>query len=287
MSGQFPSRVKINFAGGQQPVIGQPTPQPIVNTNFNVGQFHNGARHLQHQLIQGGGYVSQNSQPPPSFQSFGPNQPSSPPRFPTNEPESPTALPIRFPSSDSFSSSSPTRSPPPSSLNFVQSSSRFPSSDFADIKSPNAYTSFTSSYNTFGSNPANVQFIDDSYPPPSSRVKRSNLDSLVTKRDLVTLPDGSIVDDKSFDNEWYDGLAQFGDDFLKQSFTKQHDHHNLDDEIKNHDKEPAELEVEASQSYCNFCLVEPFESALVLSWKDASKSHGVLEAKASQFCGEF
>lgn len=107
----------------------------------------------------------------------------------------------------------------------------------------------------------------------------------MTKRDLVTLPDGRIVDDKTFDSEWYDGLAQFGDDFLKQSFTK-NDHH-LETELKEHDKEPAELEVDASQSYCNFCVVEPFESALVLSWKDASMSHGVLQAKASQYCGEF
>lgn len=252
-NGQFPTRVKINFAGNNQqpPVVGglpqPPQPPQTINTNFNVGQFHVGSRHLQQQLIGGGGNV------------FGSRLPSQP---------------ISFPSSPVDSSPSIPKSS--SSLNFIQSS------EF----SPSNYQSISSSHSGFGSNPANVQFIDDSYPK-SYRVRRSNLDSLKkTKRDLVTLPNGSIVDDKSFDSDWYDGLASFGDDFLKQSLSTSK-HSNLEEEIKEHDKEPAELEVEASQSYCNFCLIEPFQSALVLSWKEATKTHGVLEAKASTMCGEF
>jgi hypothetical protein len=255
-NGQFPTRVKINLAGNQQPNVGgMPQPQPqTINTNFNVGQFHVGSRHLQQQLVGAGRFGI------PTIPR--PQQPQS-------------SQPISFPSnSDDSSSTLPQKS---SSLNFIQSS------EF----SPSNFQSISSSKSGFGSNPANVQFIDDSYPT-SYRVRRSNL--VKTKRDLVTLPNGSIVDDKSFDSDWYDGLASFGDDFLKQSLatsTSKHRHSSLDDEIKEHDKEPAELEVEASQSYCNYCLIEPFESALVLSWKTASKSHGVLEANSQTLCGEF
>jgi hypothetical protein len=262
-NGQFPSRVKINLAGTNQqpPAVGLPQPQPqTINTNFNVGQFHVGSRHLQQQLIGGGRFGIARPQNP----SFPPSQPAQP------SPASQQA--ISFPSEDSTSSPLPVKS---SSLNFIQSDFSSPSSD---------YRSFSSSQSGFGSNPANVQFIDDSYQT-SFRVRRSN--SLKPKRDLVTLPNGSIVDDKSFDSEWYDGLASFGDDFLKQSLATPSKHLSIDEEIKEHDKEPAELEVEASQSYCNYCLIEPFDSALVLSWKDAAKNHGVLEAKSSTVCGDF
>jgi hypothetical protein len=262
-NGQFPTRVKINLAGTNQPPsvgVSQPQPQPqTINTNFNVGQFHVGSRHLQQQLIGGGRFGIARPQTP-SLPSSQPAQPS---------PSSQQA--ISFPSEDSTLSSLPLKS---SSLNFIQSDFS-PSSD---------YRSFSSSHSGFGSNPANVQFIDDSYRT-SYRVRRSSL--LKTKRDLVTLPNGSIVDDKSFDSEWYDGLASFGDDFLKQSLATPSKHSSIDEEIKEHDKEPAELEVEASQSYCNYCLIEPFESALVLSWKDAAKSRGILEAKSSTVCGDF
>lgn len=104
------------------------------------------------------------------------------------------------------------------------------------------------------------------------------------KRDLITLTDGSLVDDKFFDSDWYDGLAQFGGNDFKNSLVK---HDNLEDEIREHDREPAEGEVEAVRSFCNSCLIEPFESALVIAWKNARAGIKVLKAKASKVCGDF
>lgn len=82
----------------------------------------------------------------------------------------------------------------------------------------------------------------------------------------------------------YDGLAQFGDTSFKQTLTKRD---NIEDEVKEHDREPAEGEVEAVGTYCNYCLIEPFQSALVIPWKAAVAEKGVLKAKASTTCGDF
>lgn len=138
---------------------------------------------------------------------------------------------------------------------------------------------FSSTYIGFGSNPANVQIIDESNLP-NLRFKRRTSN----KRELVKLTDGSIVDDSLFDSDWYDGLAQFGNTELKQTLSKRE---NYEDEIKEHDKEPAEGEVVAVGSYCSYCLVEPFQSALVLSWKEAQAGPKTLKAKASTSCGNF
>lgn len=110
-------------------------------------------------------------------------------------------------------------------------------------------------------------------------------DKKVTKRDLVMLTDGSVVDDKYFDNEWYDGLAQFGGNDLKKSLTRRD---SLEEEIKEHDREPAEGEVEAVKSYCSKCQIEPFQSALIFAWKDIQVTlDHALQAKSSDVCGEF
>lgn len=82
----------------------------------------------------------------------------------------------------------------------------------------------------------------------------------------------------------YDGLAQFGDSSFKQTLTKRD---NIEEEVKEHDREPAEGEVEAVRTYCNYCLIEPFQSALVIPWKAAIAEKGVLNAKASTTCGDF
>jgi len=243
-NGQFPSRVKINFAGGQSPVS-TPTPA-ILNTHFNRGQYNIGARNLQHQLINNNAVHHYQSQ-----SQFSPQ---------------PTPLPqqINFPSS-----------PSSSSIQFPQ----------------NGELSYTSSYTGFGSHPANVEIIDESQLP-TIRFKRdvkSNDKSAVVepkeqekkKRDLITL---TQVDDQFFDTEWYDGLAQFGGSDFKQHL-KEHD--NIEDEIREHDREPAEGEVEAVRTYCNSCLIEPFESALVIPWKSAQPTSKVLRAKASKVCGDF
>lgn len=231
-NGQFPTRVKINFAGSQPTETEQQ-----VNTNFVVGQFHTGARNLQQQLISGNVQQRLLAQPRP--------QPA------------------------------PTQAAIPQRTFAQQSTVQFP-----DTRS----NSFTSTYTGFGSSPANVQIIDEADLPTLRFKRQSSVDKNQQKRELVTLTDGSIVDDKFFDTDWYDGLGQFGDSGLKQTLTKRD---NLEDEIKEHDREPAEGEVDAVQSYCNHCLVEPFQSALVLSWKEASAGHGVLKAKSATICGDF
>lgn len=272
-NGQFPSRVRINFAGVQS------TPAPAtVNTNFVRGQFHLGARNLQQQLLTGNALQQLQSQSqfnvqPTSFPSTSQQQPIF-----SSSPTSGNS--IQFPSSPSA---------PSSSLSSSSSSSN------------DGSFSYTSSYNTYGSNPANVEIIDESQLP-TIRFKRQlsfgdkkekssttveakeSDDKQQKKRDLVTLTDGTIVDDKFFDSDWYDGLAQFGGTDFKNHLTK---HDNLEDEIREHDREPAEGEVEAVRSYCNTCLNEPFESALVVAWKAAQPGHKVLKAKASKVCGDF
>lgn len=157
-----------------------------------------------------------------------------------------------------------------------RSSSAVQFPEIREIRKP-----FTSTYTGFGSNPANVQIFDDTNF--HNRFKRDS-EKVNKKRDLITLTDGSIVDDQYFDTKWYDGLAQFGDKGFKQSLSKRD---NLEDQIKEHDREPAEGEVEAVRSYCNHCLVEPFQNALVLAWKSAVPAHNILKAKASTVCGDF
>ena len=248
-NGQFPSRTKINLAGAQSPIS---TPAPAtLNTNFIRGQYNIGARNLQQQLINNNALHHYQSQ-----SQFGPQ---------------PTPLPQQqqhiFPSSQS------------------SSSIQFPQND--------ALPSFTSSYSGFGSNPANVEIIDESQLPTLRFKRQLKSDDKTTvdvaepkeqekkKRELITLTE---VDDKFFDTDWYDGLAQFGGSDFKQHL-QQHD--NLEDEIREHDREPAEGEVEAVRSYCNSCLIEPFESALVIPWKSAQPSSKILRAKASKVCGDF
>lgn len=138
---------------------------------------------------------------------------------------------------------------------------------------------------SFGSNSANIQVIDEASWHDLRFKRQSNRGrKTLGKRALVTLTDGSIVDDKFFDNEWYDGLAQFGNKGLKNSLTNRD---NLEEEIKEHDREPAEGEVDAVRGYCNFCLNEPFHNALVLDSRNTLAGPNVLKAKASTVCGDF
>lgn len=223
-NGQFPTRVRINLAGSQQPEGSQPL--PTFNTNFVRGQFHTGSRNLQQQLLNGN--IAQQLK--------------------------------------------------------LAAAPQFQSSSSAHFREQNAKP-FSSAYTGFGSNLADVQIIDEASLPDLRFKRQSSSDQkTLEKRELVTLTDGTIVDDKFFDTDWYDGLAQFGDKGLKQSLTKRG---SLEDEIKEHDREPAEGEVEAVRSYCNHCLVEPFQSALVMAWKTAIGGQNVLKAKASTVCGNF
>jgi hypothetical protein len=252
-NGQFPSRVRVNLAGVQSPApLVASTPLPTINTNFVRGQFNAGARNLQTQLLTGN-YLQQIQS-----QSQFTAQPTVP----------------------SFTSPA---APAPVSAG---SSIRFPSQP--QSSGNDGSFSYSSTFTGF-SNPANVEIIDESQLP-DLRFKRQTSQAKATddekksKRGLVELTDGTIVDDKFFDSEWYDGLAQFGGSDFKNSLTK---HDNLEDEIREHDREPAEGEVDAVRQYCNSCLIEPFDSALAIPWKSAAGSAGVLKAKASKVCGDF
>lgn len=242
--------MRVNIAGVQSPEpLVASTPLPSINTNFVRGQFNGGTRNLQTQLLNGNYLQQLQSQ----------SQFSAQPTVPTFT--SPASSSIRFPSQQQQQQ---------------QSSGN------------NGAFSYSSTFTDFSQVP-NLEIIDESQLP-DLRFKRQAVkskavdDEKKSKRGLVELTDGTIVDDKFFDNEWYDGLAQFGGNEFKQTLTKQD---NLEDEIREHDREPAEGEVDAVRQYCNSCLVDPFESALSIVWKSASPSAGVLKAKASKVCGDF
>lgn len=207
-SGQFPTRVKINFAGA-------PEDAPTLNTNFVQGQFHGGSRKLSQQLLTG---------------------------------------------------------------NILQNQEKL----FSPLTQKTQ--SFSNSFSGFENSPSTVEFFGNSHLS-NLRFRRDATKSKISqKRQVASLTDGAILDDSFFDTTWFDGLAQFGDKGLKQSLTKRH---SIEDEVTEHDKEPAEGEVKAVRSFCNHCLIEPFQSALVLAWKNASPGPKVLKAKASTTCGDF
>lgn len=255
-NGQIIKTVKINLAGPQPqqpnlPIQGLPSQQDgQITTQFVRGQFNPSGRFLQEQLL------GVQNRPIGVPRTFGDSNAAQFPPAPASDPIQP-----------------------------VQVTGGLPSSSYPSFgQSP-----FTSTYSGFGSSPANVQIIDDTLTAsPSSRnlFKRAEQSKKVNKRELVMLSDGSIVDDKIFDTNWYDGIAQFGSNDLKNKLSIKRD--NLEDEIKEHDREPAEGEVMAVMGYCSKCLIEPFQTALVLGWKEVtvSVSQG-LRGKSSTICGEF
>lgn len=110
------------------------------------------------------------------------------------------------------------------------------------------------------------------------------------KRALVQLPDGQIVDDGSIATDANGvGLAQYGLTFatnLQQQAGGNQE--PSEDEIKEHDREPAEAEVREVLNLCSACGEEPFEKALVMGWTRVRKTmHGALRAPARQLCGYF
>lgn len=150
---------------------------------------------------------------------------------------------------------------------------------------------------------SNIQFIDTLTPSKHFLFKREKKtkkrqtdnkdvatadDKKVEKRGLIQLGDGSIIDDSLLGNSEpyaFDGLAQFGDPQFKAHLSKMM---NLEDQIKEHDREPAEGEVQAVMAICSACDIEPFEGALVLAWKDAhGRPHNALRAKTMGGCGNF
>uniref|UniRef100_A0A182NLU9 Pentraxin (PTX) domain-containing protein n=1 Tax=Anopheles dirus TaxID=7168 RepID=A0A182NLU9_9DIPT len=102
------------------------------------------------------------------------------------------------------------------------------------------------------------------------------------KRDLLQLQDGSLLQSSEY---IFDGLAEFGLPDFKNKLGRETD---IEDEIREHDKEPAEEEVRAVMNICSKCAPEPFAKALVFAWKDAvTELGGALSAKASSHCGHF
>ncbi|XP_055694385.1 uncharacterized protein LOC129796456 isoform X2 [Lutzomyia longipalpis] len=148
-------------------------------------------------------------------------------------------------------------------------------------------------------NSANVQFIDDSTNTRFlfKREDKSTAaaeeedtqvdDKKVKKRGLIMLSDGAIIDDSLLgrDPEILEGLTQFGEQSFRDSLSRDE---GIEDEIREHDREPAEGEVRAVMNLCTSCDHEPFLGAIVLAWKDlhVSMSHA-LKAKTSGICGQF
>lgn len=162
--------------------------------------------------------------------------------------------------------------------------------------STSAISSAPTSYAQIG-DPSNVQFlegIDNSHVlfkrnGESDKVvkKRETSNKKIDKRALVTLTDGSVIDDRviasnPFD---FDGLAQFGAPAFQAHLNKMMD---IEAEIKEHDREPAEGEVQAVFNLCSTCEVEPFEGAVILAWKDVKvQTEHALSAKSLGGCGQF
>lgn len=121
-----------------------------------------------------------------------------------------------------------------------------------------------------------------------SKNKNKNQDpKVLNKRGLVYLDDGTIVDDGEFK---FEGLAEFGGKEFKHDLKVKMnlDHEDIEDEIKEHDREPAEEEVKAVMELCGSCDVEPFQGAIVFAWKNAMASMDrSLDGQSVGRCGNF
>lgn len=139
-----------------------------------------------------------------------------------------------------------------------------------------------------GSSGGAIRFEDDS--AFGQRSKREDGQSRKNKRGLVMLKDGSIVDDTlvSIPN-LFDGLTQFGaQEFKDEAAGNQQTQNDLEDEIREHDREPAEGEVQAVMSLCSKCQIEPFQGAVVLAWRELQTiTQHALKAMSTGHCGDF
>lgn len=252
-NGQVSTRLRINFAGiqPQDASAVQPTLQTqIINgqTQFINGQFSVGQRLLAQQFASAGSIAS------------------------------PSTSPVIFPQEDD------------GPLTSVSSSS----SSFVNL-----------------GDPANVQYIEEgidstggdllftrnkkSVKRTTKRIKKRHIVDTANdssnknnkKRALVQLTDGSIVDDKDLvsNSFLFDGLSQFGAVNFQENLSK---HASIEDEIREHDREPAEEEVRAVLELCSACEVEPFQGAIVLAWKDAKiQTEHALRGHSLGGCGQF
>lgn len=113
---------------------------------------------------------------------------------------------------------------------------------------------------------------------------------ILEKRALVQLSDGSVVDDSQLattSSEYdFDGLAQFAAPAFRAELSKYMD---IEDEIKQHDREPAEGEVQAVLQMCTACDAEPFKGAIIFAWKDVKHVQTKYAIKGHSLggCGHF
>lgn len=145
----------------------------------------------------------------------------------------------------------------------------------------------------------NIQYIETLDDNQHALFKRNSKgDKLVEKREakklekraLVQLSDGTVVDDSQLtttSSEYdFDGLAQFGSSSLRDELSRGMD---IEDEIKQHDREPAEGEVHAVLKMCTACDPEPFKGAIIFAWKDVKHVEAKYAIKGHSLggCGHF
>lgn len=234
-------------------------------TNFMNGQYNNRQRIISQQFTV----------PPPTAQAPDTASPSAAVQFPNNPEVDPQS-------------------------NFEGLFSSLPSSSYFNLNNP-ANVQYLDNNN----NPSLIQGFDDGHTlfkrSDNStvlrrlKIKRNTRPATIPgkvlkKRAIYPLNDGSFVDDRNLADlpgyNAYTGLSQFG---LSPDF---HDprapHPDIEDEIREHDRESAEGEVKSVMLYCTACDVEPFSGAVALAWKD-SKDHEqhVLKGLSVGTCGDF
>lgn len=185
--------------------------------------------------------------------------------------------------------------------------------DIDQMNFDNLFASLPSSSSYFNlNNPANVDFVDSPSLQPGfdddrTLFKRSDTNNatarrlrvkrnlrpipvvrkVIEKRALYPLDDGSYVDDRHLvELPGYNGLSQFSPhpDFHESN----NPHPDIEHEIREHDREAAEGEVESVMGYCTACDVEPFMGAVALEWKNAKvHEEHVLKGLSVGTCGDF
>lgn len=271
-NGQITTRLRINLAGVQPTQADPQLPQQLNGIPLQT---------LQSQII--GGTLIPQSQQATISTNFINGQFSPAQRFLAQQLVGTQAQPTQFSPASTISTSP---------LVFPQSP-------------PSAQPSPTSFLDL--GDPANVQYFDGSSIENTNHIvfkrnenvrkrrvkvrrlhKRETIDTKNNKkRALVALNDGSVIDDKDLaENPFlFDGLSQFGAVDYQENLSK---HSSIEDEIREHDREPAEDEVRAVFELCSACTIEPFQGAVILAWKDAKiHTEHALRGHSLGGCGDF
>lgn len=248
-NGQFPSRIRINLAGAQPNQQPAPTPIPSQVIGGAVPKPQNPL--LSTNFVNGQfntGDRLLSEQLSAAFAPAGSGRTSQ-------------QAPVTFPGQSGQSQ----QAPPTSSTGFVSIGNgqaiRFVEND-------------------------STRFLFKRSAETKSDAGKARSDRKLNKRGLVMLDDGSIVDDSLLATTYeFEGLAQFGLPAFKEDLQKRM---NIEDEIKEHDREPAEDEVKAVMEVCTSCDIEPFKGAVALTWKNLRVSlDGALKGRSVGGCGYF